>query len=161
MLFYTRHLGDYARDTGHLTTYEHGVYNLLLDRFYATEKPFGEREAMQLCRPMNGRERDRIRRILNDFFILTASGYVNARAMKEMEKVHEKQAKAKQSAQTRWMRTHSERNADAMLSNNQYPITNNQKVSTLPSPPAVAVIGKGGPRAIGELLGRVGDKRNG
>ena len=122
-----RHLGDYARDTGHLTTYEHGVYTLLLDRFYATEKPFGEREAMQLCRPANGRDRDRIRRILNDFFILTASGYVNARAMKEMEKVHEKQAKAKQSAQARWMRTHSERNANGMLSNNHNPITNSQK----------------------------------
>ena len=161
MLFYVRHLGDYARDTGHLTTYEHGVYNLLLDRFYATEKPFGEREAMQLCRPANGRERDRIRRILNDFFILTASGYVNARAMKEMEKVHEKQAKAKQSAQTRWMRTHSERNADAMLSNNQYPITNNPKVSTLPSPPAVAVMRRGGLRSANELLTKYVEKENG
>jgi uncharacterized protein YdaU (DUF1376 family) len=140
MLFYTRHLGDYARDTGHLTTYEHGVYTLLLDRFYATEKPFGEREAMQLCRPTNGRERDRIRRILNDFFILTASGYVNARAMKEMEKVHEKQAKAKQSAQTRWMRTHNERNADAMLSNNQYPITNIQKPKGIAKVSTAAVL---------------------
>ena len=140
MLFYTRHLGDYARDTGHLTTYEHGVYTLLLDRFYATEKPFGEREAMQLCRPANGRERDRIRRILNDFFILTASGYVNARAMKEMEKVHEKQAKAKQSAQARWMRTHSERNANGMLSNNHNPITTNQKPTGIAKVSAAAVL---------------------
>jgi hypothetical protein len=43
--------------------------------------------------------------------------------MKEMEKVQEKQAKAKQSAQQRWMRTHSERNANGMLSNNHNPIT--------------------------------------
>ena len=158
MLFYTRHLGDYARDTGHLTTYEHGVYTLLLDRFYATEKPFGEREAMQLCRPTNGRERDRIRRILNDFFILTASGYVNARAMKEMEKVHEKQAKAKQSAQTRWMRTHSERNANGMLSNNQEPIANNQSaLAGYPDSPKAAT-GQGGTTRISRvsLLDSVG-----
>jgi uncharacterized protein YdaU (DUF1376 family) len=127
MLFYTRHLGDYARDTGHLTTFEHGVYNLLLDRFYATEKPFSEKEAMQLCRPKNGREREHIRAVLNSFFVLTASGYVNPRAMRELEKIHEKQAKAKLSAQQRWMRTHSERNANGMLTNNQYPITNIHK----------------------------------
>jgi uncharacterized protein YdaU (DUF1376 family) len=140
MLFYTRHLGDYARDTGHLTTFEHGVYTLLLDRFYATEKPFSEREATQLCRPKNGRERDQIRRVLNDFFILTASGYVNARAMREMEKVHEKQAKAKQSAEARWMRTHSERNANGMLSNIHNPITNIQKPKGLARVSANAVL---------------------
>jgi hypothetical protein len=60
--------------------------------------------------------------------------------MKEMEKVHEKQAKAKQSAQTRWMRTHNERNADAMLSNNQYPISNIQKPKGIAKVSTAAVL---------------------
>ena len=37
--YYERHLGDYARDTAHLTMVEHGAYTLLLDRYYATESP--------------------------------------------------------------------------------------------------------------------------
>jgi hypothetical protein len=32
MKFYQRHLGDYARDTAHLSLLEHGVYSVLLDR---------------------------------------------------------------------------------------------------------------------------------
>jgi uncharacterized protein YdaU (DUF1376 family) len=119
MNYYPRHLGDYARDAGHLNLVEHGVYTLLLDRFYATEKPFSEKEAMQICRPENKRERAAVVRILNDFFTLTASGFVNKRAMAEIEKAHEKSLKAKSSASARWMRTHNERNANGMLSNNQ------------------------------------------
>ena len=118
---------------------------------------------MQLCRPTNGRERDRIRRILNDFFILTASGYVNARAMKEMEKVQEKQAKAKQSAQQRWMRTHSERNANGMLSNNQEPITNPQGASAGYFDQPKAEVGQSGTSRITTvgLIGVVGKRARG
>lgn len=161
MLFYTRHLGDYTRDTGHLTLPEQGVYTMLLDRFYATEKPFSESEAMQVCRPRNKGEREAVYRILNDFFVFTAAGYVNKRALREIEKMHAKRLKAKESAESRWMRTHSERNADAMLTNNQYPITKNPKVSTLPSPPAVAAIRRGELKPVSELLGRLGEKKNG
>ena len=38
MNYYERHLGDYARDTGHLSMLEHGAYSLLLDRYYATRR---------------------------------------------------------------------------------------------------------------------------
>jgi len=39
MKWYKRHLGDYARDTRTLSTYQHGVYNLLLDWYYSHETP--------------------------------------------------------------------------------------------------------------------------
>jgi len=39
MNFYKRFIGDYGRDTGQLTLAEHGAYTLMLDSFYATEKP--------------------------------------------------------------------------------------------------------------------------
>jgi uncharacterized protein (DUF2345 family) len=54
--------------------------------------------------------------------------------------VQEKQAKAKQSAQQRWMRTHSERNANGMLTNNQYPTTNIQKPKGIAKVSAAAVL---------------------
>ena len=37
MNYYERHLGDYSKDTAHLTMIEHGAYGLLLDRYYGTE----------------------------------------------------------------------------------------------------------------------------
>ena len=39
MNYYERHLGDYAKDAGHLSMLEHGAYSLLLDRYYTTEQP--------------------------------------------------------------------------------------------------------------------------
>ena len=38
MNFYKRFIGDYRKKTARLTPLEHGVYNLLLDEFYATEE---------------------------------------------------------------------------------------------------------------------------
>ena len=39
MNFYKRFIGDYRKKTARLTPLEHGVYELLLDEFYATEGP--------------------------------------------------------------------------------------------------------------------------
>ena len=36
---YFRQIGDYAKDTRHLSLIEHGAYTMLLDIAYATEKP--------------------------------------------------------------------------------------------------------------------------
>lgn len=135
MNFYPRHLGDYAKDTHHLSLVEHGVLTLLLDRMYATEKPLTRKEAYEVCRPTTKPEKRAVERVLADFFVDTGSGYINHRALREIEKYQQKSNKARQSALSRWvpekdanaMRTHSERNAKAMLSNNQYPITNTQE----------------------------------
>ena len=134
---------------------------LLREPTNATEKPFSEREAIQICRPRNKGELEAVHRILDDFFVRTSAGYVNKRALREIEKMHAKRLKAKESAETRWMRTHSERNANGMLTNNQYPITNNQKVSTLPSPPSVATFRKGGPQRVADLIKPFSEKDNG
>lgn len=37
--YYKRHLGDFARDTAHLSQGQIGAYCMLLDWYYATEKP--------------------------------------------------------------------------------------------------------------------------
>lgn len=126
MNYYPRHLGDYARDAGHLTLAEHGAYTLLLDRYYATERPIGREEAFRICHANAKADRESVTRILREFFRWTDEGYRNKRADEEIQRAREKSAKASRSAGQRWMRTHSERNADAMLSNNQEPITKYQ-----------------------------------
>lgn len=50
MNYYKRHLGDYARDTGHLSALEHGIYCLLLDYYYSTEKPIPKDRAHRIAR---------------------------------------------------------------------------------------------------------------
>lgn len=50
MNYYKRHIGDYARSTMHLTVLEHGVYCLLMDRYYDTEQPFTIAQARRFVR---------------------------------------------------------------------------------------------------------------
>jgi len=37
--YYTFNIGDYRRDTGHLSLLEHGIYRQLIDSYYLSEKP--------------------------------------------------------------------------------------------------------------------------
>jgi uncharacterized protein YdaU (DUF1376 family) len=71
MNYYKRHLGDYARDTGHLTALEHGIYGLLLDWYYANEKPIPADKAERIARG-NPKE---TQTVLSEFFKLTLDGW--------------------------------------------------------------------------------------
>ena len=174
MNYYPRHLGDYARDTGHLTLAEHGAYTLLLDRYYATERPIGREEAFRICHASSKLDKAAVSKVLSEFFLWTDAGYRSKRADEEIAKAAEKGEKARQSAQSRWMRTHSERNANAMrthsernangmLSNNQEPITNNQSaLAYYPDQPKAEVGQDCTPRITrGSLLGVVGSAKKG
>lgn len=66
--YYKRHLGDYARDTAHLTMLEHGAYGLLLDRYYATECGIPKVEAHRVCRARSATERRAVDTVLAEFF---------------------------------------------------------------------------------------------
>ncbi len=133
MHYYERHLGDYARDTGHLSLLEHGVYGLLLDRYYATEEPIPADQAYRLARARTDDERAAVDSVLAEFFALDGDAWRNGRCDAEIAKYQEKRVKAQSSAAARWadkpsqcernanaMRTHTERNA------HQSPVTSNQ-----------------------------------
>lgn len=92
MNYYERHLGDYARDTAHLTMLEHGAYGLLLDRYYATELPIPADQAYRLARARTKEERQAVDDVLSEFFRLVDGAWVNPRAELEIEK---KEAKTK------------------------------------------------------------------
>lgn len=73
MNYYQRHLGDYAKDTGWLSTYQHGVYALLLDWYYANEKPIPVDLAYRIVKARSGPERTAIHEVLLAFFDLNKS----------------------------------------------------------------------------------------
>jgi uncharacterized protein YdaU (DUF1376 family) len=83
MNYYQRHLGDYAKDTGHLTLLEHGVYTVLLDWTYATEKPLPDDNVTvyRLCRATERAEKLAVDRVVAEFF----PDRTNKRAQAELE----------------------------------------------------------------------------
>lgn len=86
MNYYERHLGDYARDTGHLSLLEHGVYTLLLDRYYATEQGIPEGQAHRVARARSASENAAVDAVLAEFFTLTAGVWTNGRVEEELTK---------------------------------------------------------------------------
>ena len=86
MNYYPRHLGDYAKDTGHLSMLEHGAYTLLLDRYYSTDAAIPADQTYRLTRARSREERAAVDSVLAEFFTLKESWWTNSRADKEIEK---------------------------------------------------------------------------
>jgi len=132
--FFPLHINDYAQATSHLTMLEDAVYFRLLRKYYADEKPLtADIDRIQrLIGAKSKEEKAAVKAVLEEFFSFESDCFINKRADAEIEKFRSKSLKAKESANTRWMRTHSEGNADAMRqafdgNANQEPITNNHK----------------------------------
>ncbi len=84
MNYYEHHLGDYAKDTGHLSMLEHGAYRLLLDRYYSTEEGIPAAQAYRLARARSDEERQAVDAVLEEFFTLIDGTWVNRRAEEEI-----------------------------------------------------------------------------
>ncbi len=84
MNYYKRHLGDYAKKTRTLTTYEHGVYNLLLDLYYAEEQPLDLEDAMSVCRAISKADRASVAKVLERYFEERDGRWHNSRADEEL-----------------------------------------------------------------------------
>ncbi len=92
MNYYSFHIGDYRRDTTHLSMLEHGVYRQLLDWLYLDEKPI-PRETQVVMRRLSARtdeEKKAVLTVLEEMFILQEDGengeggYVQTRALLEI-----------------------------------------------------------------------------
>ena len=144
MHYYQHNIGDYRKDTSHLTLLEHGIYRQLLDTYYLDEEPLSNDLAklMRSHSVRNADEQQALQNVLTDFFELTENGYFHKRCEDGIAQFHGKSAKARASANVRWanelkaskplkvklnanvLPTHSESNANGMLTKNQEPITN-------------------------------------
>lgn len=122
MNYYKRHLGDYARDTGHLSALEHGIYTLLLDWYYVNEKPIAEDKAIRIARG----NQDETMMVLNEFFKKTEKGWVHSRADREIREYTAKAEKNRESGKLggrpKKTQTVSERNPDITLATSHKPL---------------------------------------
>lgn len=90
MNYYERHLGDYAKDTAHLTMIEHGAYSLLLDRYYGTEQGIPADQAHRVARARTREEKQAVDAVLGEFFTLVDGIWINQRAEEEIVKAQGK-----------------------------------------------------------------------
>lgn len=137
MHYYSHNIGDYRRDTGHLTMLEHGAYRQLLDSYYLSEKPLtlNHADLMRTHCARTAEEVSAMENVLKDFFVATADGYIHKRCDIEIEAFHAKSTSASESAKARWARVRAEKEANAMRTHsegnaNHKPITNNQEPQT-------------------------------
>jgi uncharacterized protein YdaU (DUF1376 family) len=93
--YYKRHIGDYAAATRHLSLMEHGVYCMLLDVYYTTEKPLplDERAVFRLVGARSDEERETVKTVLGEFFLTEPDGFHQPRCDEEIAIKQEKSAK--------------------------------------------------------------------
>jgi uncharacterized protein YdaU (DUF1376 family) len=128
MHYYQRHIGDYAKDTGHLTLLEHGAYTVLLDWAYASEKPLAKdhEELYRLCRAVRDEEKQAVDRVLLQFFPRGR----NKRVVQEIHDWRVKSRNNKKSAAVRWQKKRnanaSQTHSDGSTTRARVPPTTNQ-----------------------------------
>lgn len=88
MNYYKRHLGDFARDTSQLSQGQAGAYDLLLDWYYANEKPLplDTGDLYRIARAFTNDERKNVAKAMG-FFRKEADGYHQKRADEELARM--------------------------------------------------------------------------
>ena len=115
MNFYKRYMGDYSRDTSHLSLTEHGAYTVLLDVAYGTAKPLpADMESLyRICRASSPSEKRAVETVANQFFPINGDGLRhNERADREIQS-HQEQAEINRSiANERYRNRSTNRNTN-------------------------------------------------
>ena len=98
MNYYPFNVGDYAAHTGHLEPMEDLAYRRLLDQYYLREGPLpADIEACAKLVRLRSMKAD-VEAVLREFFELTDEGWRHKRCDSEIERMQDKQAKARKSA---------------------------------------------------------------
>lgn len=84
MNHYPRHIGDYLKDTSHLSLLEHGAYARLLDVYYTREGPIPADQATRLTGARTREERAAVGAVLAEFFVLDGDEWRQKRADEEI-----------------------------------------------------------------------------
>lgn len=92
MNYYKFNIGDYAAATRHLNIIEHGAYRLLLDLYYTSEQPLPAdiKAAARKAGARTPEEVQAVEVVLQEFFVLGASGWVHTRCDAEIAAYHQK-----------------------------------------------------------------------
>jgi uncharacterized protein YdaU (DUF1376 family) len=84
MNFYKRHIGDYLKDTAHLSLLEHGVYTRLLDVYYTRESGIPEAQVSRLIGARSKEECAALQVVLDEFFELIDGTWIQDRCEREI-----------------------------------------------------------------------------
>lgn len=96
MNYYQHHIGDYRRDTAHLSLLEHGVYRQLLDMYYLSETKIAAETDMvyrRLCARTDD-EKKAVDTVLSEFF-KRDDGWIQTRCNKEIDEYQGKAERAR------------------------------------------------------------------
>jgi uncharacterized protein YdaU (DUF1376 family) len=156
MNFYQFHIGDYIKQTVHLTPMEDICYRRLLDMYYETEQPIPT-ETDRVSRRLR-LDTELVDSVLKEFFTLTERGWENARCEGEINAYHVKadtaRSNGKLGGRPKKTKSVSDRNpAESGSKANHEPLTINQYIK--PSSPdkpddGFAEFWKAYPRKVGK-----------
>lgn len=158
--YFPIYIGDYLKDTMHLSGEEHGPYLLLIFACATADGRVPDDDAkLSAIVRLPLRRWKAMRATIAAFFDVKDGWWTHRRVVRELEAAAKKSGKASQSARTRWsnakaMRTHmpshSERNAGAMLSYSlSEPVGLEPSSSTEARPPACVHSREAGAQAAG------------
>ena len=91
MHYYKFNIADYRKDTGHLSTLEHGIYRQLIDWQYLDEKPIPLETQVVSRRLRLGSEDEQksLENVLSEFFEKSDKGYFQKRIRMEIKDYQE------------------------------------------------------------------------
>lgn len=166
------YVADYLKDTGHLTTAEHGAYLLLIMHYWANGSlPPDDRKLARIAR-MTDREWKTSRDTLAEFF---DASWRHERIEKELAEAAEKSESARTSAAKRWekkrnadvMRTHKQPQCSSQSQSQSQPTAASDEAAAATAPPplaendlrekCIAAAGQDFPRGFGLIRDLAGD----
>lgn len=122
MHYYQFNISDYQSHTKHLTPIEDICYRRLLDWQYMHEKPIST-DINSVCRLLMLRDYPTdVEQVLSEFFTLTDDGWINNRAIDEIQHFHEKSKKASEAGKASAVK----RSLNTKSTNNQQDINKNE-----------------------------------
>ena len=114
MNYYERHIGDYLKNTVHLTLLEHGIYTRLLDVYYTREGGIPEPETAKLICARTKEEKTALANVLSEFFYLVDGHWLQERCEEEIAKYNEgePEREVKKANETNRLKRHREERAN-------------------------------------------------
>ena len=128
MNFFKLYIGDYQRDTADLSLAEHGAYLLMLQHYYATERPLPVGKSLhRMLRAADKEEREAIDAVVARFWAVTDAGLVSERADAEIAKASAQAGTNRRIAMEREEARKAARQADERSTNRA---TNSEPIQT-------------------------------
>lgn len=136
MHFYPHNIPDFNNATRHLTRVERSVYRDAIERYYDTEEALPADDFNKLARILlcsTQEEKDALKLVLDEFFILTDAGHEHDRCNAEIAKYRlnstakAKAGKASAEARKSKRATHAEQPLNSVEQTNNYELGNNNE----------------------------------